>query len=153
MATLPFSGATPQPANTAECARRMTAVSAGAPFYFRRDVMNLAALPDDATRTADFGDFPGEDDGDDETTPVTEAEAIAAVSACLAGYTPDAYGETPEYWCEALLDHICEPSDFRVAFRTLLGQSESSSGDARRLQESMNKFVHDHACSLISKTR
>lgn len=111
--------------------------------------MNLAALPDDPTRTADYGFYDWEDSN--ESDPVTEAEAVAVVSACLAGHLPDAYGETPEYWCEVLLDQICEPGDFRVAFMTLLGHNDSGSSAARYLKQGMNHFLHEHACHLISR--
>lgn len=147
----PFSGATPQPTNTAECARRMRVDSAGASIYFRRDVMNLAALPDDPSRTADFGYFSWEDEN--ETVPVTQAEAVAVVTACLAGHVPDAYGESDEYWCEALLDQICEPSDFRIAFMTLLGHNDQLGSASRHLRDGIHRFIHDHACELISRKR
>jgi len=111
--------------------------------------MNLAALPDDPTRTADYGYFDWEDD--DESLPITEAEAVVAVMACLAGHMPDAFGETREYWCEVLLDQISEPVDFCVAFLTLLGHGGDTPIEALHLRQQMHRFIHEHACDLIAR--
>ena len=109
--------------------------------------MNLSALPDDPTRTADYGYFPWETE--DESQPITEAEAVTAVMACLSGHMPEAYGESHEYWCEVLLDQICEPEDFRIAFLSLLGHGIDAPSATRNLRKSLRRFIHNHACSLL----
>ncbi len=39
--------------------------------------------------------------------------AVEAVAALLEGRVDDAFGESLEWWCDVLLDAICEPADFR----------------------------------------
>ena len=112
--------------------------------------MNLAALPDDPTRTADYGYFFWE--RSTESQPVTEAEAFEAVCALLAGYTTEAFGEAREYWCEILNDHICEPSDFCIAFLSVLGRGGDAPSATRYMQQGIRKFIHEHACGLLEKS-
>ena len=115
--------------------------------------MNLAALPDDPTRTADYGYFPGEDDREDDSDVerVSETEAFETVLGCLSGQLPYAYGEAAEYWCEILNDRVCEPEDFRIACMSILGRGGDTPSATRHLQRDLQRFIHEHACGLLEK--
>jgi len=109
--------------------------------------MRALAYRDDPSRTAAPYQGPGESEPDDAPT-VTQEQAVAAVTAVLANEAEFAFGETAEWWVDALMNELANLQG-HVLLSLLIGAACPSIG--QRLNEMLGRYIEQTANGLLAE--
>jgi len=105
---------------------------------------NPNAMPDDPSRTADYGYFPWE--GEVERPVVSEDEAVDRVIAVLENKEKLAFGRDAECWYEALFEEMCEMHEAIVQEMLIPRFSNSCEINTR-----LDRAIHKHAENWLAE--
>lgn len=103
-------------------------------------------LPDDPTRTANYGDLDNEIDAD--APRVTEDTAVKAVIACLYNETAGAYGQSARVWAESINNHLAK---LQIGNAIVLLDGETVPSVGHGLRSHLRTCIHAEANRLLAE--